>query len=255
MATDATGTPTSLGIPTFNVDSDAPSGLGFNAAMAEINTLLAARIAANGTAVDGDPLIWDSASSTWKPVSVKINDATKVLHGDGSWSTADSASKNIYDSGVLATAATTIDSGTLTIPSWANHLRAVIRARSTAAATSEHAVLNFNGDTGAHYAWSIPSVSGQAADTAGHFAVIAGSSTVPASLFTDIELRLSFAFNTAYNKNWTAAPRGGDHTNLEPTLPAVGGTWFQTAAISSIKVAANVGNLAAGCRMMIYAEA
>lgn len=43
MPTDATGTPTSLGIPTYNVDADAPSGLGFNEAMAVIDALLVAR--------------------------------------------------------------------------------------------------------------------------------------------------------------------------------------------------------------------
>lgn len=40
MPTDLTGTPTSLGIGTYNVDVDAPSGLGFNEAMAQINALL-----------------------------------------------------------------------------------------------------------------------------------------------------------------------------------------------------------------------
>lgn len=40
MATDATGTPTPLGIPTFNVNADAPSGNGFNAAMAAIDALI-----------------------------------------------------------------------------------------------------------------------------------------------------------------------------------------------------------------------
>jgi hypothetical protein len=43
VPTDATGTPTSLGIPTFNVDVDEPSGLGFNEAMAVIDSLLVAR--------------------------------------------------------------------------------------------------------------------------------------------------------------------------------------------------------------------
>jgi hypothetical protein len=43
MATDATGALTSLGIPTYNVDADAPSGLGLNAIVASINTKLQAR--------------------------------------------------------------------------------------------------------------------------------------------------------------------------------------------------------------------
>lgn len=40
MATDATGTPTPKGIPKYNPDNDAPSGLGFNAAMDAIDGLL-----------------------------------------------------------------------------------------------------------------------------------------------------------------------------------------------------------------------
>lgn len=40
MATDATGTPTPKGIPKYDTANDAPSGLGFNAAMDAIDTLL-----------------------------------------------------------------------------------------------------------------------------------------------------------------------------------------------------------------------
>lgn len=40
MAQDATGTPTSKGIPKYNTAVDAPSGKGFNAAMDAIDTLL-----------------------------------------------------------------------------------------------------------------------------------------------------------------------------------------------------------------------
>lgn len=40
MATDATGTPTAKGIPKYDPANDAPSGLGFNAAMDAIDTLL-----------------------------------------------------------------------------------------------------------------------------------------------------------------------------------------------------------------------
>lgn len=40
MATDATGTPTPLGIPTYNVNVDAPTGNGFNGAMSVIDGLI-----------------------------------------------------------------------------------------------------------------------------------------------------------------------------------------------------------------------
>lgn len=71
MAVDATGTPTSLGIPKYNPDADAPSGLGFNAAMDSINTLIAARMNSPAAPVAGDVPVWDSGTSTWKPSSVK----------------------------------------------------------------------------------------------------------------------------------------------------------------------------------------
>lgn len=55
MATDATGTPTSLGIPTFNINVDAPSGNGSNAQMNVIDTLLQARATLASPAFSGVP--------------------------------------------------------------------------------------------------------------------------------------------------------------------------------------------------------
>ena len=85
MATDATGTPTSLGIPTYDVNSDAPTGNGFNAAMASIDTLIKARVTDPSTQNDGEPLVWDNVGKQWVPVHSKINDSTKFLRGDGTW--------------------------------------------------------------------------------------------------------------------------------------------------------------------------
>lgn len=88
MATDATGTPTSLGIPRYDVTNDAPSGLGFNAAMQSIDDLisdlqneaiLSGSIA--GITVGSVP-VWDG--SQWvKPSGTP--DGTKFLRDDGTW--------------------------------------------------------------------------------------------------------------------------------------------------------------------------
>lgn len=43
MAQDATGTPTSQGIPKYNTAADSPSGKGFNAAMDAIDALIVAK--------------------------------------------------------------------------------------------------------------------------------------------------------------------------------------------------------------------
>lgn len=61
MATDATGTPTSLGIPTYNTSADAPSGLGFNAAMAIIDTLIAGRVQKPAGIASGEVAVWNGS--------------------------------------------------------------------------------------------------------------------------------------------------------------------------------------------------
>lgn len=95
MATDATGTPTSLGIPKFNTSADAPSGLGTNAMMDAIDALIAARVTKPAGIVSGEAAVWNG--SGWDRSSVTrigptslgsgTPDTTKFLRGDGAWAT------------------------------------------------------------------------------------------------------------------------------------------------------------------------
>jgi hypothetical protein len=63
MATDATGTPTSPdSIPKYNPAVDAPSGLGFNAAMDAVQTALSNRPAKPASMVSGEAMIWNGAT-------------------------------------------------------------------------------------------------------------------------------------------------------------------------------------------------
>lgn len=82
MPTDLTGTPTSLGIGTFNTSVDAPSGLGFNAAMAQIDALIAARVTNPAGKAAGDVPVWNG--SAWVVPSGTRN-GSKYLRDDGSW--------------------------------------------------------------------------------------------------------------------------------------------------------------------------
>jgi hypothetical protein len=75
LATDATGSPTSLGIPKFNTSADAPSGLGSNAQMDAIDTLLAARVVKPSGIVSGEVPVWNG--TTWVRSSV-----TKLASGN-----------------------------------------------------------------------------------------------------------------------------------------------------------------------------
>lgn len=86
MATDLTGTPTSQGIGTYNTSADAPSGLGFNAAMAQIDALFAARTKA--LTATGD-LLYASAANT--PARLPVGSTGQVLTVAGgvpSWAAA-----------------------------------------------------------------------------------------------------------------------------------------------------------------------
>lgn len=76
MATDATGTPTSLGIPKYNTATDPPSGKGFNAAMDALDALLVARVAKNTWTTTGD-ILYASAPNT--PARLGIGATGTVL--------------------------------------------------------------------------------------------------------------------------------------------------------------------------------
>lgn len=64
MAIDATGTPTThFSLPTYLTGFDAPSGLGFNAAMAAVDDALYTRAPKPGSSTGiGQALGWDGAA-------------------------------------------------------------------------------------------------------------------------------------------------------------------------------------------------
>lgn len=62
MATDATGAPTSKGIPKYNTSVDAPSGLGFNAAMDAIDALLDDYVQTPAGIATGEGLVWNGTA-------------------------------------------------------------------------------------------------------------------------------------------------------------------------------------------------
>jgi microcystin-dependent protein len=88
LATDATGTPTSLGIPTLNTGADKPTGVGINAMMAAIDALIVARTVslpsgmvapfAGGTVPTG----WLACDGTAYSTTAKANLFTAI---SGTW--------------------------------------------------------------------------------------------------------------------------------------------------------------------------
>lgn len=62
MATDATGTPTAKGIPKYDTTNDAPSGLGFNAAMDAIDVVLDSYVPKPSGIAAGEAAVWNGTS-------------------------------------------------------------------------------------------------------------------------------------------------------------------------------------------------
>lgn len=96
MATDATGAPTSLGIRKYNTSADAPSGLGFNGAMDDIDALLIGRIPKTLLTTTGD-IIYASGVST--PARLGVGSTGQVLTVAGGlpvWGAAATATELAY---------------------------------------------------------------------------------------------------------------------------------------------------------------
>lgn len=129
MATDATGTPTSLGIRKYNTSADAPSGLGFNGAMDDIDALLIARIPKTLVTTTGD-IIYASGANT--PARLGIGSTGQVLTVAGgvpAWAAAAAVSYRKATSKTVNTtvAATDLLNGEITVAAGALGTTGVLR--------------------------------------------------------------------------------------------------------------------------------
>lgn len=114
MPTDATGAPTSLGIRKYNTSADAPSGLGFNGAMDDIDALLVARVAKPAGIVAGEFPVWNGSSF----VRSSATNVTGLLPGysysydEFTASIPISATTDATANGVVSSSAVTYDGAT-----------------------------------------------------------------------------------------------------------------------------------------------
>lgn len=76
MATDATGTPTAKGIPKYDPANDAPSGLGFNAAMDAIDIALGKAQHSTDTQATDEVAVWNGTAWIYQ----KIDAVTGLLN-------------------------------------------------------------------------------------------------------------------------------------------------------------------------------
>lgn len=158
MPTDLTGTPTSLGIGTYNVDADAPSGLGFNAAMAQIDALIASRIGTPAGITSGEIPVWNGStwvrSLTQRPGQSSLGTGTPgiatFLRGDGAWQKG--AMNLLYDTSDAGVVFPAASFTTPTLDQSFAHLLCLWNAK-TGAGAFDSLCLQVNGDTTANYHW------------------------------------------------------------------------------------------------------
>jgi hypothetical protein len=72
LATDATGTPTAKGIRKYNPDADAPSGVGFNGAMDDIDALLDKAQYSTDTKGTNKVAVWNGSAWVYSQVSTAM---------------------------------------------------------------------------------------------------------------------------------------------------------------------------------------
>ena len=135
------------------------------------------------------------------------------------------------------------------------HLQIRMTTRSTRAGnTSDGLDINYNGDTGSNYAWhrllgngsSVSSAAGSSQTTGVIGVTSAASST--ADSFSGAVLDILDPFETT--KYTTARCLSGITSTSLIFLSSV--LWMNTAALDSIALKADNGNLLAGCRFSLY---
>jgi hypothetical protein len=165
---------------------------------------------------------------------------------------------------LILLAATTLSTpsanAVLNVPSGTNYnnLKVFWRARSVTAVVAEQMFLQFNGDTGNNYLWEVDqannatiagSTSGAATSKIQIATVPAGNAT--ANYFGSGEFTVGGA-NDATNFKTAAGVGTAYGATNNMWTGTYGGQWNSAAAVTSLTITANGGNLAAGCRFSLY---
>lgn len=256
IATDATGTPTSLGIRKLAV-GDAPSINGINGMMDDIDTLLAARITKATLTTRGD-LMYASAANT--PARLAIGTSGYVLTSNGTdpaWAAPTSTgAMTLLGSQVLSGTQATFDTNTIlggNISGSYNHLRIVWMGRGASASTYANLLVN-NDATAGNYLETSIQISGTTlvgiATSSGTWGLrmgfLAGTGD-PASQPGAGTIDIPVYAGTTFYKN-VIGSNVGQGTNGGQFY----GMWKSTSAITRLALAPDTGSWAAGSAFYLY---
>lgn len=250
MATDATGATTSPdGIPTYNTSVDAPSGLGFNAAMAQIQVALSARVNKPAGIVSGEVPVHNG--TTFVRSSVTKIDGANVSK----------TMVQLYDN-ILG--ADTANFDITSIPSTYAHLKLIMYLRDDSAVTAiTNVLIRFNNDSAANYdtevlfgSSNVPSAAESLGSTSSSVGLCVGGG-VPANIFASNSLEIPYYANTANQKIIHGLSNGKASTSSAGVTMKTGVSyWRSTAAINQITMFPGSGsNFKVGSRATLYGMA
>jgi hypothetical protein len=220
LATDATGTPTTLGIPTYNINVDAPSGNGFNAAMAVIDSLIQARAPLASPAFTGTPTA---------PTPVSTDNTTKIattafVKAQGY---ATLASPALTGTPTAPTAASTDNSTLLATTAFVKSQGYLTSAPVTTVFGRAGAVVAASGDYTAAMVTNAADLSSAAAQVFtglvqanGFKTVVANNGLVLENFFTGADTSPSFKIFAQGAMTWSAG--GATSSDLEMARNAAG---------------------------------
>lgn len=267
MAVDATGTPTSPdNIPTYATSADAPSGKGFNAAMAAIQTALSGRWLKSLFTTTGD-IAYASAAST--PTRLGIGSTGNVLTVAGgvpTWAApaAVGAMTQIFDYTVTGSVAATIDSNTIlggNIPQTFKHLQAKIQSRGDTAAAATSLLCQFNGDsTAANYNFqrllgngsTVNAVEGVGTVAGAYLgATAAASASAGTASSKDVDF-FNYTGTTFHKQTLTKSADFEGVTSGTFQAELYASSWRSTAAITRLVFSLGAGNFSIGTRVTLY---
>lgn len=253
MATDATGTPTPLGIPKYNVDADAPSGLGFNAAMDALDALIAARVTKPVGLAPGEVPVWNGTG--WDRSSVTrigaaslgsgTPDATTFLRGDQTWASPPGGLTKLGET-LQNTNQPSIS--VASIAGGHRNLLVTLTALGGDQVSTANAVLRLNGDTGSNYRYQLlynnGSTTAQAVTDAGPtgFPLVGIFGRASGAEVSSIWLRIFDYASASHHRGWVGGWQILDGGNIETGM--AGGVWLNAAAaISTVTFLPGTGNI------------
>ncbi len=170
-------------------------------------------------------------------------------------STLNADSPQLLGSTILSGLTTLI---TITIPTGFNHLQGIFTGRQDTGSGGAFCTVRLNGDSGSNYTWQVMYGSGASATSANSGGLVTGirvgvlpGSGDAANYFGTGTFDVGNISSTVAYKPVASNFQGNTNT-VAGFAGSAGGLWQSTAAVTSVTLLPNSGNLVAGSSLTVY---